>query len=372
LNQFLEKHRLSRRSIGALASAEVKADEDALLELAKKNDWEIALFSSDELARVPNLPNPSSVVEKCIGTPGVAEPAALLAADADRLLVEKEIVTSVHSSRRMTFAIARISRFEVAGDRQGKVTFIGAGPGDPDLVTLKARRLIAKANVVVYAGSLIPEEILRLAPPQAVLHNSASLNLEEVGDILIREARAGKLVVRLQSGDTSIYSAIREQMALLDEAGISSEVVPGISSYQALAASLACELTVPGVVQTVILTRGEGQTPMPEGEALDALAKHGATLAIFLSARLGEDMQARLLTAYPPETPVVVAYRVSWPDEVIVRTTLAKLHEELVRHRFSRTTLILVGAALEFNGSRRSQLYDPEHGHIFRPANARS
>ncbi len=199
------------------------------------------------------------------------------------------------------------------------------------------------------------------------MHNSASLTLEEVADILVQAVRAGRRVVRLQSGDTSIYSAIQEQMALLDDAGIAYDVVPGISSYQALAAALGCELTVPGTVQTIILTRAEGQTPMPERESLNALARHGATLAIFLSARLGEEVQARLLTAYPPETPAVIAYRVSWPDEWIVRTTLGNLESELRRRQLSRTTLILVGAAL---GKKqcRSQLYDPAHGHIFRTA----
>ena len=368
LRRFLQVHRFSPQSIGTLASIEVKSDEQALLELAAKNGWETAFFHGAELAEVPDLPTPSSVVEKCIGVPGVAEPAARLAARADRLLVSKQVITSPHSSRRMTFALARVSWLADQNVSPTKVTFIGAGPGDPDLVTHKARRVLAGADAVVYAGSLIPEALLRLAPPQAVLHNSASLTLEEVSDILIQAARGRRRVVRLQSGDTSIYSAIGEQVALLDKAGIDYEVIPGISSYQALAASLACELTVPGVVQTVILTRGEGQTPMPEREALETLAKHGATLAIFLSARLGEDVQARLLAAYPPQTSVVIAYRVSWPDECIIRTTLANLHEELRRHKLSRTTLILVGTALAVHEHRRSQLYDPEHGHIFRPA----
>jgi precorrin-4 C11-methyltransferase len=366
LSRFLDEHRFSSRSIGTLASVDVKSDEEALLEFARKNGWEIAFFRSTELAGVPDLPNPSPIVEKCIGTPGVAEPAALLAAGEDRLLVPKQVLTSPHSDRRMTFALARSAAYATTNPNPGRITFIGAGPGDPDLLTHKARRVLAQADVVVYAGSLIPEAILRLAPAQAVLYNSASLTLEEVTDILIRCARDGRRIVRLQSGDTSIYSAIGEQMDLLDEAGIRYDVISGISSYQALAASLCCELTVPGMVQTVILTRGEGQTPMPEGEALEALARHGATLAIFLSARLGPDVQARLLTAYPPQTPVVIAYRISWPDELIVRTTLANLHTELLNRKLSRTTLILVGAALASHESRRSQLYDPKHGHIFR------
>jgi precorrin-4 C11-methyltransferase len=366
LNTFLIRHRFSRDSIGALASVGLKADEQGLLELARRHGWQTHFYAAEELAGVPGVPNPSEVVARCVGTPGVAEPAALRAAGVEKLLLEKEVVTSPLAPQRMTFALARSASFEAA-DRQavGEVVFVGAGPGDPDLLTLKARRALAGADVVVYAGSLVPEEVLRHASPAAVLHNSAPLTLEEVMERLASAVRAGKRVVRLHSGDTSLYSAIQEQMTLLDEAGIGYEVIPGVSSFQAAAAALRAELTLPEVVQTVILTRAGGQTPMSEGEALADLARHRATLCIFLSARLAEQVQEQLLTAYPPDTPAAVLYRVSWPDETIVRTDLAHLAEEIRRHGWTRTALILVGEAV---GGRqnRSRLYDQNHGHLFR------
>jgi precorrin-4 C11-methyltransferase len=175
----------------------------------------------------------------------------------------------------------------------------------------------------------------------------------------------GKCVVRLHSGDTSLYSAIQEQLAVLEDAGIDCEVIPGISSFQATAAALKSELTLPEIVQTVILTRGEGLTKMPPGESLESLAQHKATLCIFLSARLAETVQAQLLTAYPPQTPAAIAYRVSWPDEKIIVTTLGELAQEVRCHRLTRTTLLLVGEAI--GGRRnRSRLYDRRHGHLFR------
>ncbi len=366
LNRFLGRHRFSPHSIGILASVELKADEQGLLELARRRGWQTCFYPAEELAAVAGAPNPSEVVARCVGTPGVAEPAALRASGAAKLLAEKEVVTSALAPQRMTFALARLASFEAVEEgAPGKVIFVGAGPGDPDLLTLKGRRALAGADVIVYAGSLVPEEVLRHAAPSANLHNSAPLNLEEVMERLIAAARAGKRVVRLHSGDTSLYSAIQEQMALLDEAGIGYEVIPGVSSFQAAAAALRAELTLPEVVQTVILTRAEGRTPMPAGEALADLARHRATLCIFLSARLADEVQEQLLTAYPPDTPAAVLYRVSWPDETIVRTDLAHLAEEIRRHGWTRTALILVGAAV---GGRqnRSRLYDRNHGHLFR------
>jgi precorrin-4 C11-methyltransferase len=363
LTRFLAEHRFARTSIGTVTSVDLKADEEAIGELARRHGWQTAFYGADELARVAEAPNPSEVVARCVGTPGVAEPAALLAAGAKRLLVEKQVMTSPLAPQRMTFALARSAAFEEPGPE--KVVFIGAGPGDPDLLTLKAHRALARADVVVYAGSLVPEEVLRHAPTTAVLHNSAPLTLEEVMAVLVPAARAGKRVVRLHSGDTSLYSAIQEQMARLDEAGIAYEVIPGVSSFQAAAAALKAELTLPEVAQTVILTRAEGETPMPEGESLEALARHRATLCIFLSARLVDRVQEQLLTAYAPDTPAAILYRVSWPDEKIVLTELRHLAEEVSRHKLSRTTLIVVGTAVG-RRQNRSRLYDKDHGHIFR------
>lgn len=364
IDRFLATHGFARSSIHAVASLDVKRDEEALLAVASRHGWDLHFFTAEELAAVESAPNPSAVVEKCVGTPGVAEPAALLASGAARLLAEKAVLQSPLAPQRMTFALAR--RVEYEPPAHGQVTFIGAGPGDPDLVTLKARNLLRHADIVVYAGSLIPEAVLRHAPGTARLVNSAHLALEQVMETLIEGARAGKRVVRLQSGDTSLYSAIQEQMTRLDEAGIAYDVVPGVSAFQAAAAALKTELTLPEVVQTIILTRGEGETKMPAGESLAALAQHGATLCIFLSARLVDSVQEQLLTHYPPDTPTAILYRVSWPDEQIITTELQHLSAEMKRHAFTRTTLILVGTAV--GGRRnRSRLYDKTHGHIFRP-----
>ena len=364
LERFLHAHGMARASICTLASVDLKADEPALLELAKQHSWQTAFYPPEELAQVRGIRNPSPLVEKCVGTPGVAEPAALLAAGAENLLVEKQVRTSPLGPQRMTFALARLTSFQER-TTAGRVIFVGAGPGDPELLTLKARHALGRADVVIYAGSLVPEAMLRRAPATAVLHNSAPLTLEQVMQITKAAVDKGQCVVRLHSGDTSLYSSIQEQLALLEDAGIDCEVIPGVSAFQATAAALKSELTLPEIVQTVILTRGEGMTKMPAGESLESLAQHKATLCIFLSARMAETVQAQLLTAYPPQTPAAIAYRVGWPEEKIVVTTLAELAAEVRRHRLTRTTLLLVGEAV--GGRRnRSRLYDRSHGHLFR------
>jgi precorrin-4 C11-methyltransferase len=365
LARFLRQAGYARASITTLASLDRKADETAIVELAQHAGWQTFFYGAVELAQVTGIARPSPTVERCVGTPGVAEPAALLAAQAEHLLAAKQVIASPLAPQRMTFALARLATVEDSPPAHGKVIFIGAGPGDPELLTMKARRLLAQADVVIYAGSLIPEAILHYAPATATIHNSAPLTLEQVMEIMLTAVQAGKQVVRLQSGDLSLYSAIQEQMALLDEAGVAYEAVPGISAFQAAAAALHSELTVPEVVQTIILTRGEGKTKMPAGEALAALAAHRASLCIFLSARLSRAIQEQLLTAYAPETPVAIFYRVSWPDEKIIVTRLQDLHSEIRKHNLTRTTLILVGEAI---GSRknRSRLYHTTHAHIFR------
>jgi precorrin-4 C11-methyltransferase len=367
LERYQRVHSVARASIRTLASIDLKADETAILELATRHGWQTVFYPAEELARVSGIKNPSEMVEKCVGTPGVAEPAALLAAGTEHLLAEKRVVVSSLGSgrKRMTFALARLSSFQER-TTAGRVIFIGAGPGDPELLTLKALHALRRADVVIYAGSLVPEALLRHAPATAVLHNSAPLTLEQVIEITKAAVDNGQCVVRLHSGDTSIYSSIQEQLAVLEDAGIDCEVIPGISAFQATAAALKSELTLPEIVQTVILTRGEGLTKMPAGESLEALAQHKATLCIFLSARLVETVQAQLLTAYPPETSAAIAYRVGWPDEKIIVTTLAEMADEVRRHCLTRTTLLLVGEAI--GGRRnRSRLYDRSHGHLFRP-----
>ena len=365
LDRFLHEHGIAKASITALASLDLKADEAAILALAHQHGWQTFFYPAEALAQVPGTRRPSQVVEACVGTPGVAEPAALKAAQTDQLLVEKQVITSTQSDKRMTFAVARLGVFEDRTQAVGKLTFIGAGPGDPDLLTVKARRMIEQADVVIYAGSLIPEAILQHAPPTATLHNSAPMTLEDVMALMLEALQAGKSVVRLQSGDLSLYSAMQEQMSRLDDADINYDIIPGVSAFQAAAAALRSELTIPEETQTIILTRGEGQTPMPAGESLTALAAHRASLCIFLSARLSQKVQDQLLTAYAPDTPVGILYRVSWPDELIVVTELQHLHRTIREHKLTRTTLILVGKAI---GARqnRSRLYHTTHAHIFR------
>ncbi|OGH56071.1 MAG: precorrin-4 C(11)-methyltransferase [Candidatus Lindowbacteria bacterium RIFCSPLOWO2_12_FULL_62_27] len=253
------------------------------------------------------------------------------------------------------------------------VYLVGAGPGDPELITLRGRRLLSEADVVVYAGSLIPPAVLDMAPADAEKHDSAKMTLEQIVEVIAKAARAGKRVVRLASGDPTIFGASAEQSEALAKEGIRLETVPGVSSVTAAAAALGQELTLPEICQTIILTRAAGRTPMPENEQLRELARHRAVIALFLSAALGKDVQRDLLEGgYPPETPVAIAARVTWPDERIVRCKLDELEETLRREKITKTALILVGEAVRERGHRakhtRSKLYDPAFSHGYRKA----
>ena len=262
----------------------MKADEPALVDLARRKGWHTVFYAAEELAQVPGIATPSALVQKCVGTPGVAEPAALLAAGADHLLVDKQVIRVSECPHAMTFAQACPPCTSRSNPRTlGKVYFVGAGPGDAQLLTLKAYNLLRRAEVVIYAGSLIPEALLRHVPAARKYTTPHASPLRKVLARTLQAVRSARNVVRLQSGDTSIYSAIQEQMAMLEKENVDFEVVPGISSFQALAAALKSEFTLPEKVQTIILTRGEGNTPMPEQESLELLARHQATICIFLS-----------------------------------------------------------------------------------------
>ncbi len=247
-----------------------------------------------------------------------------------------------------------------------KILFVGAGPGDPELLTLRGARALATADVVIYAGSLVPRGVLTHVKPGTRLHNSATLTLEETHQLLVDAYRAGHRVVRLHSGDPSLYGAIAEQMARLDEEQIPYAIVPGVSAFQAVAARLGIEYTLPGIVQTVILTRAGGRTGLPPNESLADLARHRVTLCLFLSARHVAEVQEALLTSYAPTTPVAIAYRATWPDEELAIGTLAELAEMVHSQSYERTTLIVVGPSLQRHDVR-SRLYDPSHWHLFRP-----
>ncbi len=237
-----------------------------------------------------------------------------------------------------------------------KVYFVGAGPGDPELLTLKGKRCLEQADCVIYAGSLVHPAILHFAPPSATLIDSSALSLERIVGIMVSHAKAGKQVVRLHSGDPTIYGALNEQIQELERHGIEVEVVPGISSVFAASARLKREYTVPGVSQTLIITRRAGKTPVPARESLPALAYHRSSMAILLSASMSKALEEELLTAFPPTTPCAVLYHVTWPDEVVVRGTLGELHEMITSLGLQKSTIILVGDFLLGEGDR-SYLY---------------
>jgi precorrin-4/cobalt-precorrin-4 C11-methyltransferase len=246
------------------------------------------------------------------------------------------------------------------------VYFIGAGPGDPELLTLRAHRLIASCPVCLYAGSLVPAAVVAGAPPGASVIDTAPLHLDQIIEHMAAAHAAGHDVARVHSGDPSLYGAIAEQMRRVDQLGIPSEVVPGVSSFTAAAAALKMELTPAGANQTVILTRAPGRTGLPPNESLADLARHRAGLVLFLSAAQVPNVVEALLPHYGAEAPVAVAYRVSWPDQVILRCTLATLDVEMKAARIHLTALILVGPMLEIDRGRSSHLYDATYSHRFR------
>ena len=250
------------------------------------------------------------------------------------------------------------------------VYFVGAGSGAPDLITVRGAKLIAQADVIVYAGSLVNPALLDGKKKTCSVFNSAEMTLEQVLHVMIPAAQDGKLVVRLHTGDPCVYGAHREQMDALDAAGIPYEVCPGGSSFCGAAAALRAEYTLPGISQTVILTRMEGRTPVPESERIEALAAHGASMAMFLSAgKLAELSQRLEAGGYAPDTPAAIIYKASWPDEKIVRTTVSGLAEAADRAQITKTALIVVGRFLG-GGYERSRLYDPSFTTGFREGRA--
>lgn len=246
--------------------------------------------------------------------------------------------------------------------------FVGAGPGAADLLTIRGARVIAGADVVVWAGSLVHPDVLAHARADAEVIDSAALSLEDVLGVYRQAAADGLQVARIHSGDPALWGAVQEQLDRCHELGLATEVVPGVSTFSAVAAAAERELTIPEVAQSVILTRLGGKTPMPPGEDMRDLARHGTTMAVFLAAarsgRLAEELREG---GYAPETPVIVAHRVTWPDELVVRCTVGTLEETVKAHRLWKQTLFLVGPALEAGGTR-SHLYHPGHFHGHRRA----
>ena len=246
------------------------------------------------------------------------------------------------------------------------IYFVGAGPGDKELITVKGMKRLAEADSVIYAGSLVNPQLLEYTKEGCELHNSAKMTLEEVASAMLDNEGRGLNTVRLHTGDPSIYGAIREQIDILKRDKVSFEVIPGVSAFAGAAAVLNAEYTLPGVSQTLILTRMEGRTPVPERESISELAKIRASMAIFLSGGLLPELSEKLISGgYPGSTPAAIVYKATWPDEKIIRTTIEELPKAGAENNISRTAIILVG---DFLGGEyeRSLLYDPEFSHGFR------
>jgi len=249
-----------------------------------------------------------------------------------------------------------------------QVFIVGAGPGDPELITVKGQKLLQTADVIIYAGSLVNPALLALAKQGAKIYNSASMTLPEVIETIEQAVKIGEMVVRLHTGDPSIYGAIQEQMDELKRRQIEYTVIPGVSSFLATAAALKQEYTLPGISQTVIITRNEGRTPVPEKEKLASLAAHGATMCIFLSVHMLDDVVKELIAGgYDSSTPIAIVQKASWPEEKIIRATLATIVEELKDQDITRTAMIVVSRCLDTD-YELSRLYAPEFSHMYRDA----
>ena len=316
-------------------------------------------YTSEELKDIP-VPNPSEKVLEVTESPSVSEASAIYAAHGGPLLVEKQ-KADLGKGNEYTFAVA----LDRTACRKGHIEIVGAGPGDPDLISIRGRQMLEKADLILYAGSLVPKELTLCAKAGATVRSSADMNLEEQFALMKEYYDKGLFVVRLHTGDPCIYGAIQEQMNYFDQYGMDYHITPGISSFQAAAAALYSQFTIPEKVQTIILTRGEGRTPMPEKEQLHKLAQSQSTMCIFLSAGVVEKVQEELLRHYAPTTPVAACYKLTWKDERIYRGQLKDLAKIVKENHLTLTTLLVVGDAID-NRKGLSRLYADEFKHLFR------
>ena len=316
-------------------------------------------YTSEELKDIP-VPNPSEKVLEVTESSSVSEASAIYAAHGGPLLVEKQ-KADLGKGNEYTFAVA----LDRAACRKGHIEIVGAGPGDPDLISIRGRQMLEKADLILYAGSLVPKELTLCAKAGATVRSSADMNLEEQFALMKEFYDKGLFVVRLHTGDPCIYGAIQEQMNYFDQYGMDYHITPGISSFQAAAAALYSQFTIPEKVQTIILTRGEGRTPMPEKEQLHKLAQSQSTMCIFLSAGAVEKVQEELSRHYAPTTPVAACYKLTWKDERIYRGQLKDLAKIVKENHLTLTTLLVVGDAID-NRKGLSRLYADEFKHLFR------
>jgi len=370
---------------------DVKADEE-FVSLLREDDKEVVFFTAEELAQV-EVPTPSDVVQKHVGTPSVCEAAAILGSNHGQLVISKIKgknwtaalaipidhlpLTIDHSDK--TQSLANNGQWSMVNGQWSMVNgqwsmvngqcphieIVGAGPGDPDLISVRGRKMLEKADLILYAGSLVPKALTDCHKAGAVVRSSADMTLEEQCALMKEFYDKGKFIVRLHTGDPCIFGAIQEQMAFFDANGMSYHITPGISSFLAAAAELRSQFTIPERTQTIILTRGEGRTPMPEKEKLHLLARSQSTMCIFLSAAIVDDVQKELLQEYPEDTPVAACYHLTWPDQHIYRGVLKDLAKIVHDNNLTLTTMLVVGEAID-NRQGLSALYDKHFTHLFR------
>jgi precorrin-4 C11-methyltransferase len=342
------------RSINTI---DIKKDEPVMKEYERQG-YRVQYYTTEQLAQV-DVPTPSKTVAKHVGTPSVCEAAALLASNHGKLLLPKV------KGKNFTLAVAIDRKYL----REGHIEIVGAGPGDPDLISVRGRKMLEKADLILYAGSLVPKALTECHKPGAVVRSSADMNLEEQCALMKEHYDKGHFIVRLHTGDPCIFGAIQEQMAFFDKYQMSYHITPGISSFLAAAAELRSQFTIPERTQTIILTRGEGRTPMPEKEQLHLLAKSQSTMCIFLSAAIVDDVQRELLQEYPENTPVAACYHLTWPDQKIYRGVLKDLAKIVHDNNLTLTTMLVVGEAID-NRQGLSELYSKYFTHLFRQGEA--
>ncbi|PIF06163.1 MAG: precorrin-4 C(11)-methyltransferase [Draconibacterium sp.] len=357
LEEALKSHHISPLSVAAIGTVDIKKDEQAIIDLAAQ--WKVPMhaFDSEVLAKY-KIPNPSDKVKQETGSRSVSE-AAAMHLSGNELLCEKTKGKS--GEKFFTYAVAIAKNYE----RKGLVEFLGAGPGDPELVSVRGKRMLQTADYILYAGSLVPKELTAYAKSGCVVESSAGMDLQTQIASMQPYYERGLFIVRLHTGDPCIYGAIQEQMTEMDKLEWNYHITPGISSFQAAAAALKSQFTIPEEVQTIILTRGEGRTPMPEREQLQKLAKSQSTMCIYLSAAIADKIEKQLLEHYPKDTPVAVCYKLTWKEEKIYRCKLVDLAKTVAEHQLKMTTLIVVGKAID-NRSGKSKLYHQKFTHAFR------
>ena len=360
IKDVLRDKRLYSEALADVNTIDLKKCEPVLTLLAYGvMECPFHTYTSEELKDIP-VPNPSEKVLEVTESPSVSEASAIYAAHGGPLLVEKQ-KADLGKGNEYTFAVA----LDRTACREGHIEIVGAGPGDPDLISIRGRQMLEKADLILYAGSLVPKELTLCAKAGATVRSSADMNLEEQFALMKEFYDKGLFVVRLHTGDPCIYGAIQEQMNYFDQYGMDYHITPGISSFQAAAAALYSQFTIPEKVQTIILTRGEGRTPMPEKEQLHKLAQSQSTMCIFLSAGVVEKVQEELSRHYAPTTPVAACYKLTWKDERIYRGQLKDLAKIVKENHLTLTTLLVVGDAID-NRKGLSRLYADEFKHLFR------